>query len=153
MAAVTIWSDFWSPQNISLSLFPLFPHLFAMKWWDQMPWSQFSECWVLSHFSILLFHFHQEALYFFFIFCHKGAVICISEVISISPITLDSGLCFIQPVFHMINSVKLNKQGDNIQPWHTLFLIWNLSVVPCLVLTVASWPAYRFLKRHNSRQK
>ena len=23
----------------SLSLFPLFPHLFAMKWWDQMPWS------------------------------------------------------------------------------------------------------------------
>ena len=20
-------------------LFPLFPHLFAMKWWDQMPWS------------------------------------------------------------------------------------------------------------------
>ena len=26
------------PQN-SLSLFPLFPHLFTMKWWDQMPWS------------------------------------------------------------------------------------------------------------------
>ena len=23
----------------SLSLFPLFPHLFAMKWWDQVPWS------------------------------------------------------------------------------------------------------------------
>ena len=22
-----------------LSLFPLFPHLLAMKWWDQMPWS------------------------------------------------------------------------------------------------------------------
>ena len=36
----------------SLSLFPLFPHLFAMKWWDQMPWSYFSECWVLSQ----LFH-------------------------------------------------------------------------------------------------
>ena len=25
--------------KISLSLFPLFPHLFAMKWWDWMPWS------------------------------------------------------------------------------------------------------------------
>ena len=25
-----------------------FPHLFAMKWWDWMPWSQFFECWVLS---------------------------------------------------------------------------------------------------------
>ena len=23
-------------------------HLFAMKWWDWMPWSSFSECWVLS---------------------------------------------------------------------------------------------------------
>ena len=27
------------PKKISLSLFPLFPHLFAMKQWDQMPWS------------------------------------------------------------------------------------------------------------------
>ena len=27
------------PPKNSLSLFPLFPHLFAMKWWDQMPWS------------------------------------------------------------------------------------------------------------------
>ena len=27
------------PKNWSLTLFPLFPHLFVMKWWDQMPWS------------------------------------------------------------------------------------------------------------------
>ena len=27
------------PQKWSLPLFPQFPHLFAMKWWDQMPWS------------------------------------------------------------------------------------------------------------------
>ena len=27
------------------------------------------------------------------------------------------------------------------------FTIWNQSVVPCLVLIVASWPAYRFLRR------
>ena len=27
------------PQENSLLLFPLFPHLFAMKWWDPMPWS------------------------------------------------------------------------------------------------------------------
>ena len=47
----------------------------------------------------------------------------------------------------MYSAYKLNKQGDNIQPWHTSFLIWNQSVVPCLVLTVASWPTYRFLKR------
>ena len=41
----------------------------------------------------------------------------------------------------------LNKQDDNIQPWHTAFPIWNLFIVPCLVLTIASWPAYRFLRR------
>ena len=31
-----------------------------------------------------------------------------------------------------------------IQSWHTPFLICNQSVVPCAILTVASWPAYRF---------
>ena len=47
----------------------------------------------------------------------------------------------------MYSACKLNKEGDNIQPWRTPFPIWNQSVVPCPVLTVASWPAYRFLKR------
>ena len=52
------------------------------------------------------------------------------------------------PAFHMMYSAyKLNKQGDNIQPWCTPFSIWNQLAVPCLVLTVASWPAYRFLRR------
>ena len=52
------------------------------------------------------------------------------------------------PVFPMIYSTyKLNKQGENIQPWCTPFLIWNQSVVPCPVLTIASWRVYRFLKR------
>ena len=50
--------------------------------------------------------------------------------------------------FHMMYfAYKLNKQGDNIEPWHTPFLIWNQSVVPCPVLTVSSWSAYRFLRR------
>ena len=52
------------------------------------------------------------------------------------------------PAFLMMYSAyKLNKQGDNIQPWHTPFTIWNQSVVPGPVLTVVSWPAYRFLRR------
>ena len=46
----------------------------------------------------------------------------------------------------MYSVYKLNKQGDIIQPWCTPFPIWNQSVVPCPVLTVASWPAYRFLR-------
>ena len=32
----------------------------------------------------LSFHFHQEVLEFLFTFCHKGSVICISEVICTS---------------------------------------------------------------------
>ena len=45
------------------------------------------------------------------------------------------------------SAYKLNKQGDNTQPWCTPFPIWNHSVVPCPVLTIASWLAYRFLRR------
>ena len=38
------------------------------------------------------------------------------------------------PAFLMMYSAyKLNKPGDNIQPWRTPFPIWNQSV-PCLVL-------------------
>ena len=47
----------------------------------------------------------------------------------------------------MYSAYKLNEQGDNIQPWCTPFPIWSQSVVPCPVLTVASWTAYSFLKR------
>ena len=42
----------------------------------------------------------------------------------------------------MYSAYKLNKQDDNMQPWHAPFPIWNQSVVPCLVLTVATWTAY-----------
>ena len=48
-------------------------------------------------YSLFLFHLHQETLYFFFTFFHKGGVICTSEVIDISPCSLNSSLCFIQP--------------------------------------------------------
>ena len=32
---------FWRPRKYNLSLFPLFPLLFAMKLWDKMPWFAF----------------------------------------------------------------------------------------------------------------
>ena len=59
------------------------------------------------------------------------------------PACASSNLAFLM----MYSAYKLNKQGDNIQPWRIPFLIWNQSVVPCPVLTVASWPAHRFLRR------
>ena len=70
-----------------------------------LPWSDGTGCRDLSflnagfsvNFFTFLFHFHQEALQFFFAFCHKGGVICVSKVVDISPGNLDSSLCFIQP--------------------------------------------------------
>ena len=47
------------------------------------------------------------------------------------PTCASSSLAFHMPYF----AYKLNKQGDNIQP---SFSIWNHSVVPCPVLTIAS---------------
>ena len=36
------------PSKTKSDTVSMFPHLFAMKWWDWMPWSSFSECWALS---------------------------------------------------------------------------------------------------------
>ena len=36
---ITICSDFGAQKNKVSHYFLLSPHLFAMKWWDQMPWS------------------------------------------------------------------------------------------------------------------
>ena len=81
-------------------------------------------------------------------FCHKGSVVCVSEVIEFLPAILIPACASFSPAFLiMYSAYKLNKQDDSIQPWHTPFPIWNQSVVPCPVLTVASWPAYRFLRR------
>ena len=59
------------------------------------------------------------------------------------PVSASSSLafCMMQSVF------KLDMQGDNIQPWCTPFPILNQPTVPCPVLTFASWPVYRFLRR------
>ena len=99
-----------------------------------------------ANFFTLLFHFHQEALY----------SLSVIRVVSSAYLRLSIFLPAIlipvcassSPAFLMTYSAyKLNKHGDNIQHWCILFLIWNQSVVPCTVLTVASWPAYRFLRR------
>ena len=51
------------------------------------------------------------------------------------------------PAFLMMCSAHgLSKQGDSRLPCRTPFSILSQSVVPCRVL-VASWPAYRFLRR------
>ena len=78
----------------------------------------------------------------------RGGVICISEVIDISPSTQSWFQLVLHSAQHFARcTLHINKQGDNMQPRWTPFSILNQSIVPCPVLTVASWPAYRFLTR------
>ena len=64
------------------------------------------------------------------------------------PATLISACALSSLAFQMMYpAYKLNKKSDNIQPWCIPFLIWNQSVVPYPVLSIASWLAYRFLRR------
>ena len=70
------------------------------------------------------------------------------EILIFLPAILIPACASSSPAFLMMYSAyKLKKLSHNIQPWCTLFPIWNQSVIACPVLTVASWPAYRFLRR------
>ena len=130
----------------------LFPHLFAMKWWNRMPSIiSFFGCWVLSQlfFFTPLFHLHQETLSSLFSLCHRVVSSAYLNLLIFLPENLISAWASSSPAFHMMDSAyNLNKQSDNIQPWHTPFPIWNQSIVPCPVLTIASWPEYRLCRRH-----
>ena len=133
MAAVTICSDFGAQKIKSDTVSTVSPSIcHEVMGLDAM----ILVLWILSFkptFSHLLFHFHQEALQFLFNFL---------------PLILIPAYASSSPAFLMrYSSYKLNKQGDNIQPRCTPFLIWDQFVVPCPVLDVASLPAYRFLWR------
>ena len=150
MAAVTICGDFGAQEN-SLWLFPLFPHLFPMKWWDQRPWSYFSECWVLSQ------SFHPPLS----LSSRVSSSSQLSAIRVVSSVYLRLLIFFLAVLipacassslaFHMMYAAdKLNKQGDNIQPWHTPFPVWNQSVVPCPVLTTWKMTTLTKIKRNRN---
>ena len=148
MAAVTTHSDFGAQENKISHCFHCFPIYF--------PWSYGTIChilvvWTLSFkpvFSLASFTLIKRL----FSSSSHSAIRVVSSVYLrllifllaiLIPTWTSSSLAF-----HMIYSaLKLNKQGENMQPWHTPFPILNRSLVPRLVLTVASWPAYRFLRK------
>ena len=68
-------------------------------------------------------------------------LICLGAILILACDSSSSAFCI------RYSAYKLNKQGDNIQLWHTPFPIIYQSVVPFPVLTVASWLAYSFLRR------
>ena len=147
MAAVTICSDFGTQENKVFHCF----HCFSIY----LPWSdgtgyQVLHFWRLSSkpvFSLSSLTFFKRLLTSLFSAIRVVSSAYLRLLIFLLAILIlacaSSSLAFSM----MYSAYKLNKQGDNIQPWSTPFPIWNQPVVPCPVLTVASWPAYRFLKR------
>ena len=148
ISAVSICSDFGSQENKVCHCFHCFP--------IYLPWSDGTGChdlsfWMLSFkptFSFSAF----TSIEWLFSSSALSAIRVVSSLylrllIFFSAILISAwGLS--SPSFRMIYSAcKLNKQGDNMQPCHTPFPVWNQSIAPCLVLTVASWPAYRFPRR------
>ena len=148
MAAVSICSDFGAQEKKVCHCFHCFPIYFheGMEL-DSMIFI----FWMLSFkpaFSLSSLTFIKRLFSFSLVSAIKGSITCVSDVIDIFLAILISACGSSSLAFHMMCSAyKLNKQSDNIQPWSTPFPIWNQSVVPSLVLTVASWPAYRFLRR------
>ena len=131
-------------KSLSFHCFPIY-----------LPWSDgtgchdfcFFECWFLSQ------PFHSPLS-----LSLRGSLVplCFLQVVSSAylrlmiflPVILIPACASSSPIFHiMYSTCKLNKQGENIQLWCTPFPILNQSIVLCLVLTVASWPAYRFLRQ------
>ena len=147
MAAITICSDFGAPQNkvtvstVSLSICHevMGPDATIFVFWML----SFKPTFSLSYFTFIKRLFSSSSL---------SAIRVVSSaylrLLMFLPAILSPACASSSPAFHMMYfAYKLTKQGDNIQPWHTSFPILNQSAVSCSVLTVASWPAYRFLGR------
>ena len=107
------------------------------------------ECWILSQ----LFHspLSSSSRGYLVLLAFYNKICTYLKLLIFLPQILISAYVSSSPAVLMMSSAyKLNDQGGNIQPWRTPFSIWNQSVVPCPVLTVASWPTY---KRHTKRHK
>ena len=146
MAEVNVPNDFGAQEKKIYHCFPFFPICHEVMGPDAM----------ILVFWMLIF---KPALSLSLSLSTRGSLVpphfllfdditCISEAVDISLRNLDSTCDSSSPGFHMMYSAyKLNKQGDNIHPWWTIFSILNQFIVPCPVLTIASWSEYRFLRR------
>ena len=148
MASVTICSDFRAEEEEICHYFHLSPHY--------LPWSNGARCRDLN---FLIFSFKPALSFSSFTLIKRlfGSSL-LSAIRLVSPTYLRL-LMFLPPILipacnssslaflMMCSAYRLNKQGDSRQPCHTPFSILNQSVVPYRALTVASWPAYKFLRR------
>ena len=94
-----------------------------------MPWSSFFECLVLSQLfhSTLLPSSRGSLVPLCFLPLEWYLRLLIFLLAVLIPDCDSFSLAFSK----MYSPYKLSKQGDNVQPCHTLFPIWNQFIVPC----------------------
>ena len=138
MAAVTICRDFGTQKIKSLIVSIISPSICHEV---MRPNAMILIFWMLSFkptFSLYSFTFIKRLFNSSPLFAVRVVSSAYLRLLIFLPAILIPACVSSSLAFHMMYSAhKLNKQGDNIQPWHTPFPIWNLSVVPCPVLTVA----------------
>ena len=140
MATVTICSDFGAQKNKVWHCFHCFPIYF--------PWSDGTDVMIFVFWMLILSQLFKLSSFTFIKRLFSSSLSAMRAVSSeylrlliflteiLIPVCASSS-----PTFHMMFSAyKLNNHGDNMQPWCTPFPTWNQSVVPCPLLTVASWP-------------
>ena len=147
MAAIIIYSDLEAQKMKSVTVSTVSPSIYHEVLGPEVVILAF-ECWILSQ----LFHSPLSLSSRLFSSSLLSAIRLVTSaylrlLIFLLAILIPACDSSSQALHMMYSAYKLNKQSDNIQAWHTPFPIWNQSVVPCPVLTVASWPIYRFLKR------
>ena len=150
MAVVTICSDFGCQNNKFCHCFRCFSLLFVSICHEVMgPGAMILLFWMLSFkptFSLFSFTFIKRL----FSSSLLSAISVVSStylrlLIFLLAILIQAYASSCPRFLMMYFAYNINKQGDNIWPC-TTFPIWNESVVPCPILTVASWSAYRFLR-------
>ena len=148
MSAITTCSDFGAQKNKVSHCFHCFPSISLEV---MGPDAMILVFWMLSYkptFSLSSFTFIKRVFSSSSLSARRAVSSAYLRLLIFLPTILIQPCASSSPAFLIIYSAyKLKKQGDNIQPWHTPFAIWNQSVVPCPVITVASWLAYKFLKR------
>ena len=145
MPAITICSDIGAQKNKVSHCFHCFP--IYLPWSDGIGWMilvfwmlNFKPTFSLSSFTFIKKLFSSSLLSAIRVVSSAYLRLLIFLLAILIPACASSSSMFLM----MYSAYKLNKQDYNIHPWHTPFPTWNQSV-PCPVLTVASWPACRFL--------
>ena len=148
MGAVTICRNFRAQENKVCHCFHCFP--------IYLPWSDGPGCHDLSvlmlsfkpAFSLSSFTFTRRLFSSSLLFAIRVLASVYWRLLIFLLAILILAYASSSRAFHMMYSAyKFNRQNDSIQLWCTPFSILNQCVVPCPVLTVGSWPAYRFLRK------